>query len=161
MMKNEVDNTIFNKNIYIEYPSDFYEMSDDEIKTFFADNLLRFGVRNANTHTILSVGKTKSSFINLFTNAKSVVCSAEKKLRNNLKDYVLNGEFDTKVFGKSAKGIRFEYTAVDNDVRQFCEMVVVKLNNCFYVVYCLSRLSDADDSRPLFASFRDGLRFIK
>ena len=43
-------NAIFNKIITIDYPDDFYEMSEDEIKRFFGGDMLRFGVRNLERH---------------------------------------------------------------------------------------------------------------
>ena len=50
MMKDNMKNAIFNENVHIEYPEDFYEMSGEEIRKFFAGNLLRFGVRNVEKH---------------------------------------------------------------------------------------------------------------
>ena len=34
-------NTVFNKNVYIEYPDDFYEMSAAEMVQYFAGDMLR------------------------------------------------------------------------------------------------------------------------
>ena len=38
-----------------------------------------------------------------------------------------------------AKTIAFEYKAIDKDVKQYCEMSVVKFKNSFYVIYSMSR----------------------
>lgn len=38
-------NSIFNQNIYLEYPNGFTEMNEAEIKKYFAGDLLRFGVK--------------------------------------------------------------------------------------------------------------------
>lgn len=53
---------LFDKTITIEYPDDFYEMNEEEIKKFFGGDLLRFGARNAEKHVILFLAKTKKSF---------------------------------------------------------------------------------------------------
>ena len=155
-----MQNTIFNKNVYIEYPDDFYEMSGEEIKKYFAGDMLRFGARNAEKHVILSVAKTKESFLNLITDAKSVLNGAESSLKKGLKDYAVTERFDAGIFGKTAKGIRFDYSASDNGVKQFCEMTVVKGKRCFYIVYCVCRLADADENDNVFTAFKKSLKLV-
>lgn len=153
-------NTVFNENVYIEYPDDFHEMSNEELQKYFAGNLLRFGAMNAEKHVILSVGKTQSKFVNVFTNTQSVLLGAENTLKKNLKDYTRIDEFDAEILNESAKGIHFKYVAVNKNVKQFCEMAVVKSKRCFYVLYCISRLSDVGESLTLFKEFRDSLKFV-
>lgn len=153
-------NTVFNENVYIEYPDDFHEMSNEELQKYFAGNLLRFGAKNDDKHVILSVAKTANKLVAVFTNTKSVLSGAESTLKKNLKDYTRIDEFDAEIFGEKAKGIHFKYSAIDKDVKQFCEMAVVKSKRCFYVLYCLSRLNDADENLNLFKEFRNSLRFV-
>ena len=151
-------NAIFNKIITIDYPDDFYEMSEDEIKRFFGGDMLRFGVRNLERHIILSLGKTNKSFLNIFASPKTVLDGAESTMRNNLKDYKLLEEFEIEVMTKLGRGIRFEYSAIDSDTKQFCEMTVVKYKNDFYVTYCHSRLADRKENEELFKTFHDSLK---
>ena len=154
-------NDIFDQNIRLEYPDDYCVMSREEIKKYFASDLPRFGVRNAEKHTILSVSKTKDSLLSLITDAKSVLAGAERSFKR-LNGYTRLEEFDTEIFDKPAKGIRFAYTAIagDKNVRQVCEMTVVKTKRCFCVVYCLARLDDERESKETFQAFRRSLRFV-
>ena len=156
-MKNE----IFDQNIRIEYPDDYSLMSDAEIKKFFASDLPRMGVRNVEKHTILSVSKTKNSLLSLITDEKSVLAGAERSFKR-LNGYTPMEEFDEEIFGKPAKGVRFAYSAIagDKNVRQFCEMTVVKMKRCFCVVYCLARLDDEQESKETFAAFRRSLQIV-
>lgn len=152
-------NTVFNNNIYIEYPDDFYEMSAAEISEYFAGDMLRCAFKNAEKHVILSLAKTNASLLNMITDAKSVLNGAENSLKKNLKNYVCTERFDAEVFGKKAKGICFEYTANTGE-KQFCEMTVVKFERCFYTAYCMSRLDAKDQFKTLFASFRAALKKV-
>ena len=159
-MENSMKSAIFNENVYIEYPEDFYEMSGEEIRKFFAGNFLRFGVRNVEKHAIMSIAKTEKSLFTFIADAKSVLAGAERSLKKGLKDYVRTDSFDTVILGNAAKGIRFEYSAIDKNVRQFCEMTVVKANKGFYTVYCVARRDDAEEIAPTFEAFRSSLKFI-
>ena len=150
-------NAIFDGMIYLEYPEDFYEMKEDEIKKFFGGDMLRFGARNTEKHVILSLAKSKKSFLNLFASAKSVLSSAESSL-SDLKDYNRLGQFEIEMLGQKGSGICFEYSASDKDVKQFCEMTVIKYKNNFYVTYCLSRLENRKENEEVFKAFRDSLK---
>ena len=153
-------NTTFNQNIYLEYPDDFNEMSEEELNKYFASEMLRFGVRNSEKHVALSVAKTKDSFLNLITDAQSVLCGAENSLKKNLKDFAVTETFDAEMLGKVARGMGFEYSANDTGVKQFCEMTVVKGKRCFYVVYCACKLDDAQDNKVIFQAFRSSMKTL-
>lgn len=90
--------------------------------------------------------------------AKSFLAGAENSLKKNLRDYQCSDRYDTELLGKAAKGIRFSYSASDIGVGQFCEMTAVKIRRSFYVVYCMSRLEDAEKTSSLFKSFRDSIK---
>ena len=152
---------IFNKTISLDYPDDFYEMSEKEIKKFFGGDMLRFGVRNIEKHVILSLGKTNKSFLNFFASPKSVLAGAESTLSSNLKNYQCLDSFEVEMLSKKGNGIRFSYSAIDQDVKQFCEMVVVKYKNDFYVTYCLSRLENKEENEETFKAFRSSLKVIE
>ena len=151
-------NAIFDGNISLEYPDDFYEMDEAEISKFFAGDMLRFGARNKEKQVILSLGKTNKSFMNLLASPKSVLAGAENNFKNNLKDYKLLEEFAVDMLDKAGCGIRFSYSAIDKDVKQFCEMVVVKAKGVFYISYCLARLDDQKENEEVFKAFRNSLK---
>ena len=150
-------NTIFNKRIYIEYPENFYEMSGEEIKKFFGSGIDRIGFKNVEKHVILSLGKTNESFLNLFATPRSVLAGAENSLKS-LPNYKRIEELDVEMLSKKGCGISFEYSATDKDVKQYCEIAIVKHKNNFYISYCLSRLADKKDNAPLFKTFRDSMK---
>ena len=151
-------NSVFDKNINVEFPDDFYKMSEEENGKFFGGDMLRFGARNVEKHVILSLGKTNKSFMNLFASPKSVLVGAENNLKKNLKDYQRLEEFEVELLTKPGIGISFEYSAIDKDVKQFCEMTVTKYKNNFYVTYCLSRLEDRKENKEIFKEFRNSLK---
>ncbi|MBO4538902.1 MAG: hypothetical protein J5781_01385, partial [Clostridia bacterium] len=70
----------------------------------------------------MSIAKTEKSLFTFIADAKSVLAGAERSLKKGLKDYVRTDSFDAVILGNAAKGIRFEYSAIDKNVRQFCEM---------------------------------------
>ena len=148
---------IFDNHIRIEYPDDFYVMSTEELNKYFAGDMQRLGVRNAAKHVILSIGKTNPSLANLVTDAKSVLSGAESAMRKNLNGYQCIERFDAPLLGKNAKGIRFEYVAKDEDVRQVGEMTVAKVGTRFYVTYCLARLATLQENADLFGAFRQSI----
>ena len=151
-------NAIFDKNISLEFPEDFYEMNEQEIQKFFGAGLLRFGARNEEKHVILSLGKTNKSFLNLLASPKNVLTGAESNMSKNLKDYKRLEEFDVEMLSKSGSGICFEYSAKDTGVKQFCEMAVIKIKSVLYITYCLSRLEDKDKYQEVFEAFRQSLK---
>ena len=154
--KSKIMNTVFDKNIGIEYPDDFYVMDSNELKKYFASEILRFGARSEEKHIILSVGKMKFSILNLLTDAKSVLCGAEHRLKT-LNAYLRRSELNETILGKKAKGIQFEYE-VEGGIKQLCEMAVVKVKGNFYVVYCMARLDDIEEATQIFKTFRNSLK---
>ena len=154
-------NATFDGKISLFYPDDFYEMNEEEMKRFFGGDMLRFGARNAEKHIILSLTKSKKSFLNIFASSISVLAGVEHTFSSNLKDYNCLDRFEFEMFSKKGNGIRFTYLAIDQDVKQYCEMTVVKYKNNFYVSYCLSRFEDKQQSEEVFKSFRDSLRLIE
>ena len=152
--------SIFDKTIYLEYPDDFYEMSEEEIKKFFDGDMIRFGARNVEKHVILSLAKSKKSFLNILATPKSVLDGAMNTLSSNLKDFNFLETFEVEMLSKKGNGIRFSYTAIDKDIKQFCEMAVIKNKSDFYFTYCLSRLEDRKENESVFRAFRDSIRLV-
>ena len=148
---------IFDNNISLAYPDDFSIMSEEEIRKYFSGDMLRFGAKNAEKHVILSLAKTNKSFLNLLASPRSVLAGAENSFKR-LKDYKRLEEFDAEMLSKKGSGLSFEYSAIDKDVKQYCEMTVVKYKNNFYVSYCLSRFDDIKENKSVFKAFRDSMK---
>ena len=120
------------------YPEYFHMMSIEEIDRYFCDHTNRIGIRSNERHVIISVSYTKPKIINYVTDAKSVLSSAERNMKRNLKNYkrIEKRQFD--VASKKAYSVRFEYTATDSPVEQCGELIVFRVNQKFYSIYYVS-----------------------
>lgn len=146
---------VFNKLINLEYPDDFVELTSEENKKYFYGDLLRLSFINKDRHIILSVSKSKDSIFNYLITIPSVVRSSISNMQNTLKDYEWIEEEKSTIFGCKSLTECFSYTASDKDIKQYGEMSVFKYKKAFYVVYCISRLEDKEESKKLFKVFRD------
>ena len=113
-------------------------MSIEEIDRYFCDHTNRIGIRSNERHVIVSVSYTKPKIVNYLTDAKSVLSSAERNMKRNLKNYkrIEKRQFD--VASKKAYSVRFEYTATDSPVEQCGELIVFKVKKKFYSIYYVS-----------------------
>lgn len=145
----------FNNLINLECPEGFVELSERENQRYFSSDLLRLSFQNKDTHVLLSLSKTKNSFINWITNAASVAHGSLANMANNLKDYQFIEEYESTVFRKQAITECFSYIANDQNIKQYGELTVFKIKNAFYVIYCLCRLEDKEEHQSLFKQFRD------
>ncbi len=145
----------FNNLINLEYPDNFVELSDIENERYFTGNLLRLTFHNEEKHILLSISKSKDSFINRIIGVASVVSGSLSNMENNLKDYQLLEEYESTIFDRPAITECFSYTANDLDVKQYGELSVFKFKSAFYVVYCISRLEDQEECKELFKNFKD------
>ena len=59
-MRSVIKTAIFNNIISIEYPDDFYEMNNEEIRKYFGGGMMRFAIRNVEKHVVMSIGKTNN-----------------------------------------------------------------------------------------------------
>ena len=120
------------------YPEYFHMMSIEEIDRYFCDHTNRMGIRSNERHVIVSVSYTKPKIVNYLTDAKSVLSSAERNMKRNLKNYkrIEKRQFD--VASKKAYSVRFEYTATDSPVEQCGELIVFRVNQKFYSIYYVS-----------------------
>ena len=120
------------------YPEYFHMMSIEELDRYFCDHTNRIGIRSNERHVIVSVSYTKPKIVNYLTDAKSVLSSAERNMKRNLKNYkrIEKRQFD--VASKKAYSVRFEYTATDSPVEQCGELIVFRVNQKFYSIYYVS-----------------------
>ncbi len=128
-----------NREFIIHYNDNFHAMTGDELTKFFGSPACRWGVYDEQQHTVISVTWTKPGFLNLLTDAKSVVGGAETRMKQKLQNYRREAAVSTEIAGITAKGIRFSYTADDTDVVQQGEMLAFRMKNKFYVIQYLSR----------------------
>ena len=144
----------------LAYPDDFYVMTDEEVGKYFCSDMLRWGVRNAEKHIVIVLAKTKSSILNLITDAKGVAAGAENSMRKSLRDYRRVGDIETQIIGKKAECFSFEYLTDDGAVSQYCETAVVKDRRSYYIAYCFCRSQDKEEYSPMFDEFRKSVQTV-
>ena len=145
----------FNNLIKLSYPDDFVELSLEENEKYFSGDLMRLSFQNKDKHILLSLSKSKDSFINRILNVASIVATTLSTLENNLKDYQHLGEYESEVFDRASITECFSYMASDENVKQYAEMTVFKEKKAFYIIYCISRYEDKEESKKLFKEFRE------
>ena len=151
---------IFNNQISLECPDDFKEMSDEENHKYFSDNLLRLSLHNKEKHIILSLSKSKESFLYRLISVSKVISDAISNLRKNLKDYKHIDEYNTTIFDKPAITVCFSYTANDENIKQYGELSVFKIKNAFYALHFIGRLDDEEECKMLFKEVKDSFKSI-
>lgn len=149
---------IFNYLVNFEYPDDFVELTAEENKKYFSGDLLRLSFQNKEKHILLSISKSKDSFINYTIATSTVISSSVINLKKNLKDFEALGSYESTIFKKEAITECFSYTAKDENVKQYGELSVFKYKKAFYVIYCLSRLADKDANKELFTKFKESFK---
>lgn len=135
-----------NSELSICYTDNFHEMTTDELTRFFGSPACRWGVFDEQQHAVVSVTWTKAGFLNLLTDAKSVVGGAEIRMKRNLQNYRREASVSMEIADIRAKGIRFSYTADNSDTVQRGEMIGFRMKNKFCVIQFLSRSEGYDES---------------
>ena len=153
-------NATFNNLIKLSYPDDFVELSIEENEKYFSGDLMRLSFQNKDKHILLSLSKSKDSFINRILSVASIVAGSLSTLENNLKEYQHLEEYESEVFDRSSITECFSYMASDENVKQYAEMTVFKEKKAFYIIYCISRFEDKEESKKLFKEFRESFTDI-
>ncbi len=147
-----MNNAKINNAINLTYPDGFVDMDEEALTRYFGSPKDRWGVYDEKNHIILSVGWTKVTFWKKLTDAESVLMGAEFRLSRNLLNYQRITSYKLKIGGKKVKGyaIRFEYRVNDAKLVQVADAVSFKYKNHFYMIYFISRKSNAGSSRTAF-----------
>ena len=143
-------NVKINNEIDLTYPESFVEMSEEELTRHFGKPDNRWGAFDADQHIILSFSWAKSSFVKTLGDADLYLSEIEARLRRGLVNYQRVLSFNTKVGGKKAFGIRFEYRVNDSVNIHVGDLVVFKYKKKYYAVYFITRKKNAASSRPAF-----------
>ena len=149
---------IFNNLINLSYPDDFIELDEAGNKKYFAGDLQRLSFHNKEKHIILSLSKTKDSFMNHLLNITGMLVGATRNLENNLKEYKRVEEYESVIFDCDAITECFEYLASDDGSKQYGELSVFKVRKAFYIIYCLSRYDNKEEAKKIFKDFRESFK---
>ena len=156
-----MNNARINNEINLTYPDGYMEMGEEDLKKYFTVSEKRWGVYNADAHSLLSVSWTKGGFLGFLTDTESVLIGIESCLRRNLLNYQRVDSYKIKVASKNkkpnARGIRFEYRVNDAALVQAGDIVVFKHKKLYYVFYFITRKNNAIEQLP---TFRDILESV-
>lgn len=150
----------FNNLINLEYPEDFKILSEEEGKKYFSGNLMRLSFHNEERHILISLSKSKNSFLNYFFPVASVARNAINSTKHNLKDFQFVGEFTSTIFNVPAITECFSYTSNNSDVKQYGELSVFKYKRTIYAIYCVSRLDNKEKDKEVFEDFRNSFKKV-
>lgn len=157
---------IFNE-LHIAYNDELREMDETELRTFFRDELERFGVRYPEQHMLVSVSRKKLGFVTgMLSDPKSIIRGAEGCNRRSLLDYRKIDEAPVWIDGEQAERLRFSYTVSNpdgsaTDITQTCELLVIKVRKTVYTVHFCYRNDCAKEAKAQFDVILQSLRFIK
>lgn len=153
--------TTFNNLINIEYPDDFKILTEKENAKYFNGDLLRLTFQNKDKHLLISIAKTRNSFLNRLFGIKTILDGAISNMAKNLKEFDIIEGYNSVIFNKPALTKCFSYLTTKEEIKQYGEFSVFKIKNAFYNVYCLSRFEDKDEYKDLFKQFRDSFTEIR
>lgn len=143
-----MNNVKINSELGLSYPDGFKEMGEAELTRYFSSPANRWGAYNDDEHIILSVSWAKAGFLR--SDPEMFLSGVEARMRLSLLNYQRVTEFKTKIAGKKAYGIRFEYRVNDKKLVQVADMVSFKYKKNFYTVHYITRKLNAASSRPDF-----------
>ena len=149
---------VFNNLVHLEYPDDFVELSEEENEKYFSGDLKRLSFRNEEKHIILSISKTKDSFMNRLLNITGMLVEATRNLENGLKEYKRVDDYESTIFDMKATTECFEYLSSDTGVKQYGELSIFKVRKAFYIIYCLSRYEDKESAKKIFKEFKESFK---
>ena len=141
-------------NISVAYPDNFRRMDEREMEKYFAGDIERWGVQSDDKKITLSIAKSPAHrLLQMMTDSRCVARGAERTLRKNLKDFKKGGTISMKLLGKRACGFSFEYRTKLTDELQHVDMIVVKYQRQFYVIFRMSPVENYIQNRPILDAF--------
>ncbi len=152
-----MNNVKINNELNLNYPDGFNEMGEVELAKYFGTPNNRWGVHEPDKHIILSVYWSKRRFLNMMTDAESVMIGAEARLKRSLINYQRIASYNMKIAKKKAKCVRFEYRVNDKKLVQVADLIIFKHKKQFYSIYFISRKSNAAEVRREFKDVIDSI----
>lgn len=149
---------IFNNLINLSYPDDFKELSDKENEKYFSGDLMRLSFHSEDKHVLMSISKSKDSFMNRLVNIASVLVGSVGNLESSLKEYKQIEEYESIIFDTNAITECFEYLASDDGSRQYGELTIFKVRKAFYIIYCLCRYDNKEEAKKIFKDFKESFK---
>lgn len=152
---------VFNELIELEYPEEFVELNQEENEKYFSGDLLRLSFQDKEKHILLSIAKSKNSFINRLINVASVINGSLSVLEKNLKDYESLGGWQATIMDRISITECFSYVTNEEGIKQYGEFSAFKIRNAFYTIYCICRFEDKEKSKQLFKRFIDSFKYVE
>ena len=145
----------FDNSINLEYSDDFKELSVEENKKYFSGDLQRISFYNSENHILLSLSKSNSALLNRLISVTTVLSGALSNLERSLKEYRFIEESDSIICDRPSITAYFSYTASNENAKQYGELSVFKIKSTFYIIYCISRFEDKEESKKIFNEFKN------
>ena len=152
-----MNKSIFNNQINLEYPDGFTQLSDEENSKYFMGNQLRQSFQNKDKHILLSLSKSKDSFLYRFLSLEGVLNSSLSNLEKNLKDYQTLEKYESTIFNQESVTACFSYLTNEKDVKQYGELSIFKIKKAIYAIYCVCWFADKEENKVIFKQFKDSL----
>lgn len=139
-----------NDELCLCYPQGFHELDEKETQRFFTTSQNRKSIYDENRHILISIAWTKPGFLNYLTDAKTILYRAESGTKRGLPDYRRTDLSQSRIGGKKAQLVRYEFTALDSEVEQCGEMAVFRAGNKFYALTFVARKDGIRENRAVY-----------
>ena len=160
-MRHIMATVTINDEMKIAIPEGFVEMSREEMKVAYGDDVPdRYAVKNDNEHIIFCVYWHRGpSFLSKLADCKSLRDRCEKivgkKMRNH--QYKLEENFESALCGLEVQG--FRHTYVVQDTEMISEVRVLKRENVSYTLYFYTRKETEQTAMPILKDILDSIQF--
>lgn len=141
---------MINEELSLRYPEGFHVMDEEETQRFFTTTENRKSIYDDNRHILISVAWTKPGVLNYLTDAKTILHQAESGMKKGLQDYRRVDSCQSRIDGKQARGVCYEFTAHGSDIDQCGELAVFRAGNKFYALTFVARKDGIEESRAVF-----------
>lgn len=142
-----MNNVRINNEVDMTYPDSLAEMNEEALTRHFGKPENRWGAYDEARHIILSVSWAKASFVQTLGDPDLYLSKLEARLRRRLLNYQRLLSYKTKLGGKKALGVRFEYRVNDSVNIHVADLVVFKHKKKYYSIYFITRKKNAASVR--------------
>jgi len=155
-----MNNAKINNEIELTYPDGFNQMGEEELSRYFGTAADRWGVYDAENHTILAVGWRKAGFFANLADEESCMIGIESRMRRSLLNYQRLSSYQPKIGKKKYYAIRFEYRVKDAALVQLADLVVIKYKKKFYTIHYITRKNNAIEMLPAFEEVLKSIKLV-
>ena len=150
-----------NGSLKITFPEGFTEMSREELKQAYGDDVPdRYGMKDTEKHIIFCVYWHKGpSFLSKLADCKSLRDRCERLISKSMRnhDYRLEEKFESTLCGLEVQGFRHSYVLQDIDF--VSEVRVIKRDNVCYTLYYYTRKETQEENESVRDEILNSISF--